>query len=214
MELRSQIEELKERMEEMQAQLVQLNDRARDRAVSLASAVKAAGSGDAAPLEQLQHQQDEQLELDERSWDSVMDSFTQLMSKGYIASTEKIRDRLLITEWELNRKSVAMRRGVAHFELHCAGAKVELPYEVLSQLYEDPGSLEIIQDPHLRMQARASINQAVDEEYVKVYSHCTAEAQKLAQQFSNTEFISKVLPESGLLDALKKVVPMALKMVV
>lgn len=49
-----------------------------DRAVSLASAVKAAGSGDAAPLEQLQHQQDEQLELDERSWDSVMDSFTQV----------------------------------------------------------------------------------------------------------------------------------------
>lgn len=34
----------------------------------------------------------------------------QLMSKGYIASTEKIRDRLLITEWELNRNSVAMRR--------------------------------------------------------------------------------------------------------
>lgn len=32
------------------------------------------------------------------------------MSKGYIASTEKIRDRLLITEWQLNRKSVAMRR--------------------------------------------------------------------------------------------------------
>ncbi len=44
--------------------------------------------------------------------------------------------------------------------------------------------------------------------------HLHAEAQKLAQQFSNTEFISKVLPESGLLDALKKVVPMALKMVV
>lgn len=41
-----------------------------------------------------------------------------------------------------------------------------------------------------------------------------AEAQKLAQQFSNTEFISKVLPESGVLDALKKVVPMALKLVV
>lgn len=44
-------------------------------------------------------------------------------------------------------------------------------------------------------------------------SSCS-EAQKLAQQFSNTEFISKILPESGLLDALKKVVPMALKMVV
>ena len=40
------------------------------------------------------------------------------------------------------------------------------------------------------------------------------EAQKLAQQFSNTEFISKLLPESGVLEALKKVVPMALKLVV
>lgn len=32
-----------------------------------------------------------------------------------------------------------------------------------------------------------------------------AEAQKLAQQFSQSEFISKLLPESGILDALKKV---------
>lgn len=45
-------------------------------------------------------------------------------------------------------------------------------------------------------------------------SHLAPEAQKLAQQFSNTEFISKLLPESGVLEALKKVVPMALKLVV
>lgn len=49
-----------------------------DRAVSLATAVKAVGSGDAAPLEQLQHQQDEQLEQDEKSWDTMMDTFTQV----------------------------------------------------------------------------------------------------------------------------------------
>lgn len=34
----------------------------------------------------------------------------QLMSKGYIQSAEKIRDRLLISEWELSRKLVAKRR--------------------------------------------------------------------------------------------------------
>lgn len=34
----------------------------------------------------------------------------QLMSRGYIASAEKIRDRLLISEWELARKQVAQRR--------------------------------------------------------------------------------------------------------
>ncbi len=32
------------------------------------------------------------------------------MSKGYIQSSEKIRDRLLVGEWELSRKAVAMRR--------------------------------------------------------------------------------------------------------
>lgn len=32
------------------------------------------------------------------------------MSKGYIQSAEKIRDRLLVGEWELSRKPVAMRR--------------------------------------------------------------------------------------------------------
>ena len=42
---------------------------------------------------------------------------------------------------------------------------------------------------------------------------CCAEAQRLAQQFSNAEFIKKILPENGLLEALKKVVPMALKIV-
>ena len=34
----------------------------------------------------------------------------QQMSKGYIQSTEKIRDRLLIGEWELARKGIAKRR--------------------------------------------------------------------------------------------------------
>lgn len=32
------------------------------------------------------------------------------MSKGYIQSSEKIRDRLMVGEWELSRKAVAMRR--------------------------------------------------------------------------------------------------------
>lgn len=34
----------------------------------------------------------------------------QVMSKGYIQSSEKIRDRLMVGEWELSRKAVAMRR--------------------------------------------------------------------------------------------------------
>lgn len=129
------------------------------------------------------------------------------MSKGYIASTEKIRDRLLISEWELGRKVAAARRrasaralrcsagaarlaprgwpqlaaaltlravqrrrrakhsppaasppwnrrGVAAFELHCAAERVDLPFEVLTHLYDSPDDLDVIADPHLRMQAR------------------------------------------------------------
>ena len=51
------------RMDEIQAQLEQLNDRARERAVSLAEAVRAAGDGASAPMEHLQHQQDDQVQV-------------------------------------------------------------------------------------------------------------------------------------------------------
>ncbi|PRW58392.1 methyltransferase type 11 [Chlorella sorokiniana] len=210
--LRCDLEELKRRMDEVQAQLDQMGDRAR--AVSIAEAVRAAGEGDADLMTRLQHQQDDQLQEDENTWERIQDTFTQVMSKGYIQSAEKIRDRLLVTEWELSHKAVAMRRGVSQFELHCAQNQVDLPFETLTQLYEEPDNLDVIENCHLRMQCRASIRAAMDDEYFKVYAKCTEEAQKLAQQFSNTEFISKLLPESGVLEALKKVVPMALKLVV
>lgn len=55
------------RMDEIQAQLEQLNDRARERSVSLAQAVRAAGEGELGAMQQLQHQQDEQLEVSGRA---------------------------------------------------------------------------------------------------------------------------------------------------
>jgi hypothetical protein len=39
---------------------------------------------------------------------------------------------------------------------------------------QEPDNLDLIQDRHLRMQARACINHAVDEEYLKAWAHCTA----------------------------------------
>lgn len=39
------------------------------------------------------------------------------------------------------------------------------------------------------------------------------ESHKLAQQFSQSDFISKILPEKGIVEGLKKVVPTALKFV-
>lgn len=53
----------KRSMEQIAAQLEQLNDRARERAVSLAEAVRSAEGGEAGAIEQLQHQQDDQLEV-------------------------------------------------------------------------------------------------------------------------------------------------------
>lgn len=51
--------------------------------------------------------------------------------------------------------------------------------------------------------------QAEAEERVKAWAACTAEAQKLAQQFSEAEFISKLVPdpiEHGVIDSLRKFV--------
>lgn len=50
-------------MDEVQAQLDQMSDRARERAVSIAEAVRAAGEGDADLMMRLQHQQDDQLQV-------------------------------------------------------------------------------------------------------------------------------------------------------
>lgn len=47
----------------MQAQMEQMSDRARERAVSIAEAVRAAGEGDAGLMTRLQHQQDDQLQV-------------------------------------------------------------------------------------------------------------------------------------------------------
>jgi hypothetical protein len=49
---------------------------------------------------------------------------------------------------------------VSRFEALCAERRIELPFEVLSELYDDPTDLRKIEDPHLRMQARSLIVQA------------------------------------------------------
>lgn len=51
------------RMNEVQGQVEQMSDRARERAVSIAEAVRAAGEGDAGLMTRLQHQQDDQLQV-------------------------------------------------------------------------------------------------------------------------------------------------------
>ncbi|KAL4853631.1 Phospholipase A I [Chlorella vulgaris] len=192
--LADEVTELHDRLDQLTAQVQQLNDRARERAISLAQALRAAGGGDLEPIEQVQLQQDDQLEHDQKATDQVMDGFTQLMSKGYIQSAEKIRDRLLISE------------GVGQFEKYCAEEKVsELSFEMLTQLYQDPDRLtELIKDEHLRMHARACINAAVDADYQEAWNTCTEESRKLAQQYSQSEVISKVAGSDSVLGSIKK----------
>jgi hypothetical protein len=48
-------------------------------------------------------------EGEEDSWDSYRNSFTLLMSKGYLQTVEQLRDALMATEWELGLRPVARR---------------------------------------------------------------------------------------------------------
>lgn len=98
------------------------------------------------------------------------------------------------------------------FENLVIESKYDISYSTLSQLYEDPENLEIIEDEAMRMKARACIHQAVHSEYIAVYTACTEHAQTLASRFSQTEFIQQLVPESGILDALKKYVVPAVKL--
>ncbi|KAL4426159.1 hypothetical protein ABPG77_007441 [Micractinium sp. CCAP 211/92] len=136
-------------------------------------------------------------------------SFTLLISKGYLRTVETMRTRLMASEWELGQRPIALQTGVARFEQYCADNKVPLSFEVISELYEDPTDLRGIEDPFLRMQARSTIMQAEAEERVKAWAACTAEAQRLAERFSEAEFISKIIPdpiETGVVDALRRIV--------
>lgn len=42
--------------------------------------------------------------------DDVLTNFAEVMSRGYLEAVEKLRDRLMVTEWELQAKPLAMRK--------------------------------------------------------------------------------------------------------
>ncbi len=49
--------------------------------------------------------QDDNAELDK-----VMAGFTEVMSKGYLEAVHRLRGRMMVTEWELSLKPLAMRQ--------------------------------------------------------------------------------------------------------
>jgi hypothetical protein len=150
---------------------------------------------------------------EETRWDSYRNSFTLLMSKGYLQAVEQLRNRLMATEWDLTGKPMAMQLGVAKFEAWCAANGSPLPYSLLTQLYENPADLSIIEDDKQRSVARSTIMTTTAEEKRLCHIGCTLEAQKLSSQFSEGEFLSKMIPdpiEHGVVDSFRKMVlPMA-----
>ncbi|PRW58310.1 hypothetical protein C2E21_3288 [Chlorella sorokiniana] len=201
--------ELQDRVEGMEAQLNQQEERSRDRAVALRAILR-----DDKLMDQfLSQHEDGQLELKrdeaQEPWDSYRNSFTLLMSKGYLRAVEALRNRLMASEWELGLRPIALQMGVSQFEEYCAENRIDISFETLSELYDDPTDLRPVVDPHLRMKARAIITQVEAQRRGEAWVACTQEAQRLAAQFSEAEFISKIIPdpiEHGVVDALRKVV--------
>ena len=148
------------------------------------------------------------------SVDDMLHYFTEVLSKGYLASVERLRDRLMFSEWDQGRKQAALRAGVAQFELYCAQNDRIVSYTTFTQLYEEPTQLECIEDDQLRSIARATINVEADKERERVYHICTQEARNLASRFSQSEFIKSVLPDNAIVDAMKKLVVPAVKLLV
>eukprot|EP00887_Chlorella_sp_A99_P007162 scaffold2.g7162.t1 len=223
-------------MERFEAHLERLAERNQERDMSLAAAIKeaaeaaeaapapAAAASGAAACEGKRGKEgclDEGEEDSEQLWDNLLDTYTAVMSKGYLqaCSMEKIRERLMVSEWVLSRRDAARRQEQGEQGLEVAAGvrggvscaataavaapslQVAISFEALTALYLDPGELDLVEDVHLRMQARAAglrsfINEAVDREHDK------------------TELIGKLLPESGVLEVMKKVVPAALKLAV
>eukprot|EP00879_Flechtneria_rotunda_P007810 GHRR01008185.1.p1 GENE.GHRR01008185.1~~GHRR01008185.1.p1 ORF type:complete len:164 (+),score=21.48 GHRR01008185.1:817-1308(+) len=83
-------------------------------------------------------------------------------------------------------------RGVAKFEQFCAEHDIDVPFESISQLYEDPSNLAALPDNKTKLLARSIIQQSVDERYCSIYFECTTTAKELAHTG-----LKDVIPDSA-----------------
>ena len=149
----------------------------------------------------------------EHAWDTYRTSFTIVLTKGYLQAVEQLRERMLVQEWDQNLRKIARTNGIARFESYCATQEVSpVRYEVISELYQTFGKdLTCIEDESLRMRCRALIQQEEIKMKKECYDAVTEEARRLAKQFSEAEFIGKVLPdpiEHGLVASVETLVSM------
>lgn len=217
------VQELQDKVEKLEGELGQGERRDRDRMIALRGIIKESMSMAKTGVNLTTTDVDDVMfKIDaaqnaaaeaEQQWDQYRNSFTLLMSKGYLQTVEQLRDKLLSTEWEIGLRPIALQMGVCKFESYCAQKPdVAISFDTLSQLYDNPTDLSIIEDKGLRMQARSCIAMTEAEQRMACFHSCTGEAQKLAQQFSEGEFISKLIPdpiESTVVDGFKKVVKSA-----
>ena len=104
-------------MEKMEGELSQAERRDRDRMIALRGIIKESMARVGIPaasvdvddfmvkLDAAHNTFDE----DAKNWDSYRNSFTLLMSKGYVQTVEQLRDKLLATEWEIGLRPIAMQ---------------------------------------------------------------------------------------------------------
>ena len=149
----------------------------------------------------------------ERAWDTYRASFTIVLTKGYLQTVEQLRERIMVQEWDQNLASIARMNGIARFEEFCAKSKPpEIDYSEIERLYETHGrDLDVIRDPYLRMRARSLIKQEECKMKTQCYEKVTEESRRLAKQFSEAEFLHKVLPdpiEHGLVSSVETLMGM------
>lgn len=149
----------------------------------------------------------------EHAWDTYRTSFTVVLTKGYLQAVEQLRERMLVQEWDQNLKQIARSNGISRFEAYCAIQKVDcIDYDVISELYKTHGKdLSCIKDEFLRMRCRSLIQQEENKMKKECYDTITEEARRLAKQFSEAEFLRKVLPdpiEHGLVSSVETLLTM------
>lgn len=149
----------------------------------------------------------------EHAWDTYSTSFTVVLTKGYLQAVEQLRERMLVQEWDQNLQKIARSNGIARFEAYCASSRsIPIDYATIDTLYETNGrDLSCIQDEFLRMRCRSLIHQEEAKMKKECYDRVTEESRRLAKQFSEAEFLTKVLPdpiEHGLVSSVETLLAM------
>lgn len=131
--LQTQVKHLEEQLEKLTASHEQHVDQYKERTTTLLTAMRQlsdestspglpssnAGEGGGISSATSEERDAVKAMLDKSDEDDVdahwdpLEAFDDIMSKGYLVSVERIRDRLLTVEWQLNRKPLAMKEGVA-----------------------------------------------------------------------------------------------------